>query len=43
MLQLFIAVVVLLFLGLFIVLSVPLTDDEDDRAVTTTETSSIQQ
>jgi hypothetical protein len=43
MLQLFIAVVVLLFLGLFIVLSVPLTDDEDDRAVATTETSSIQQ
>ena len=43
MLQLFIAVVVVLFLGLFIVLSVPLTEDEDDRAVTTVETPSVRQ
>lgn len=42
MLQLFIAAVVLLFLGLFIVLSMPLRDDEDDRAVVTTETPSIR-
>lgn len=42
MLQLFIAAVVLLFLGLFIVLSMPLRDDEDDRAVATTETPSIR-
>jgi len=42
MLQLFIAIVVVLFLGLFIVLSVPLTEDEDDRAVTTTETPSVR-
>ncbi len=43
MLQLFIAVVVVLFLALFIVLSVPLTEDEDDRGTTPTETPSFRQ
>lgn len=42
MLQLFIAVVVVLFLGLFIALSVPMAEDEDDRAVVTTETTSVK-
>jgi hypothetical protein len=33
MLQLFIAIMVVLFLGLFIVLSMPLTPDEEDTVV----------
>jgi hypothetical protein len=33
MLQLFIALVIILFLGLFIMLSVPMTDDEESSSM----------